>query len=72
MLDRARPVIPMQLSREIDWVMKLHLLTNYMERRESGWDDPRIAMMDLQYHDIRPEKGLYYVLERRSEPGVCS
>jgi len=55
---------PMQLFREIDWVMKLHLLTNYMERRGSGWDDPRIAMMDLQYHDIRPEKGLYYVLER--------
>ena len=48
---------PMQLYREIDWVMKLHLLTNYMERRGSGWDDPRIAMMDLQYHDIRPEKG---------------
>jgi len=39
---------PMQLFREIDWVMKLHLLTNYMERRGSGWDDPRIAMMDLQ------------------------
>jgi len=55
---------PMQLFREIDWVMKLHLLTNYMERRGSSWDDPRIAMMDLQYHDIRPEKGLYYVLER--------
>jgi proteasome accessory factor A len=55
---------PMELHREIDWVMKLHLLTNYMERRDSDWDDPRIAMMDLQYHDIRPERGLYYVLER--------
>ncbi|GIX46583.1 MAG: proteasome accessory factor PafA2 [Candidatus Tectimicrobiota bacterium] len=55
---------PMQLHREIDWVMKLHLLLHYMERRGSDWDDPRIAMMDLQYHDIRPEKGLYYVLER--------
>ena len=55
---------PMELHREIDWVMKLHLLTNYMERRGSDWDDPRIAMMDLQYHDIRPDKGLYYVLER--------
>jgi proteasome accessory factor A len=55
---------PMQLHREIDWVMKLHLLVNYMERRGSDWDDPRIALMDLQYHDIRPEKGLYYVLER--------
>jgi proteasome accessory factor A len=55
---------PMQLYREIDWVMKLHLLTNYIERRSSGWDDPRIAMMDLQYHDIRPDRGLYFVLER--------
>ncbi len=55
---------PMQLHREIDWVMKLHLLTHYMERHGSDWDDPRIAMMDLQYHDIRPDKGLYYVLER--------
>jgi proteasome accessory factor A len=55
---------PMKLHREIDWVMKLHLLTNYMTRRNSDWDDPRIAMMDLQYHDIRPDKGLYYLLER--------
>ncbi len=55
---------PMQLYREIDWVMKLHLLTNYMDRRGSNWHDPRIAMMDLQYHDIRPEKGLYHILER--------
>ena len=55
---------PMQLYREIDGIMKLHLLTNYIERRASSWDDPRIAMMDLQYHDIRPERGLYYVLER--------
>ena len=54
----------MQLHREIDWVMKLHLLTHYSERRGSTWDDPRIAMMDLQYHDIRPDRGLYYVLER--------
>lgn len=62
-LDRLA-VDPMQLHREIDWIMKLHLLSNYMDRRGSGWDDPRIALMDLQYHDIRPERGLYYVLER--------
>jgi proteasome accessory factor A len=55
---------PMQLHREIDWVMKLHLLTHYMDRRHSDWSDPRTAMMDLQYHDIRPDKGLYHVLER--------
>jgi proteasome accessory factor A len=55
---------PMALRGEIDWVMKLHLLQNYIQRRGSDWDDPRIAMMDLQYHDIRPEKGLYAILER--------
>ena len=55
---------PMDLYREIDWVMKMHLLRNYMDRRGSDWDDPRIAMMDLQYHDIRPEKSLYAILER--------
>ena len=55
---------PMKLRGEIDWVMKLHLLRNYVERRGSDWGDPRIAMMDLQYHDIRPEKGLYAILER--------
>jgi proteasome accessory factor A len=55
---------PMQLHREIDWVMKLHLITHYMDRRNSDWSDPRTAMMDLQYHDIRPDKGLYHVLER--------
>jgi proteasome accessory factor A len=35
-----------------------------MERKGCGWDDPRVAMLDLQYHDIRPDKGLYYTLER--------
>ncbi|MFB3136306.1 MAG: proteasome accessory factor PafA2 family protein, partial [Nitrospirales bacterium] len=29
-----------------------------------GWNDPRVSLLDLQYHDIRPEKGLFYTLER--------
>ena len=57
-------VDPMDLHREIDWVMKMHLMRNYIDRRGSDWDDPRVAMMDLQYHDIRPEKSLYAILER--------
>jgi proteasome accessory factor A len=55
---------PLQLADKIDWVMKLQLLTTYMARRHSGWEDPRIALMDLQYHDVRPDKGLYFLLER--------
>ncbi len=55
---------PMLLVRELDWVAKRQMMRSYMERKGCGWDDPRVAMLDLQYHDIRPEKGLYYTLER--------
>ena len=55
---------PRQLSREIDWVIKRDLLQAYIDRRGGGWSDPRVAMMDLQYHDLRPEKGLFAALER--------
>ena len=40
------------------------LIESYMDRKHCSWQDPRVAMMDLQYHDIRPTKGLYYTLER--------
>jgi proteasome accessory factor A len=55
---------PGQLSREVDWVIKRDLLQSYMERRGCDWNDPRVTMMDLQYHDLRPEKGLFAALER--------
>jgi proteasome accessory factor A len=58
---------PMQLHREIDWVIKMNLLKTYGERSNmpaEGRSD-RMLMLDLQYHDIRREKGLYFLLERR-------
>jgi proteasome accessory factor A len=55
---------PRSLVRELDWVAKRHLMESYMERKGCGWNDPRIRLMDLQYHDLRPDKGLYYTLER--------
>ncbi|BFU93815.1 MAG: Depupylase [Nitrospira sp.] len=55
---------PHSLVRELDWVAKRHLMESYMERKGCGWNDPRIRLMDLQYHDVRPDKGLYYTLER--------
>ena len=60
---------PLQLHREIDWVIKMHLLKTYGERSRmvaEGRGD-RLLMLDLQYHDIRREKGLYYLLERRGQ-----
>ena len=55
---------PMQLARELDWVAKRQMIQSYMDRKGCGWDDPRVLLVDLQYHDVRPEKGLYYTLER--------
>ncbi len=55
---------PRQLAAELDWVAKQQMIESYVERKGCGWDDPRVALMDLQYHDVRPEKGLYYTLER--------
>ena len=58
---------PMQLDREVDWVIKRKIILEYMSRRKVEIGDPQVHMMDLQYHDIRPEKGLYHLLERRGD-----
>ena len=55
---------PRLLVKELDWVAKRHMIESYMDRKSCGWDDPRMKLMDLQYHDVRPEKGLFYTLER--------
>ena len=54
----------MRLVHELDWVAKKQLIESYVDRKVCGWDDPRVALVDLQYHDVRPDKGLYYTLER--------
>ncbi|MGH9139042.1 MAG: depupylase/deamidase Dop [Acidimicrobiales bacterium] len=49
---------PLSLSTQVDWVAKYRLLDGYRERHGLDWDDARLAAMDLQYHDLRPVKGL--------------
>jgi proteasome accessory factor PafA2 len=56
---------PMELDQQIDWVMKKSLIEQFMDRKSIGWDSPQVHMLDLQYHDLRPEKGLYYILEKQ-------
>jgi len=58
---------PMSLSRELDWVAKLQLLEGYRRRDELEWDASRLHLVDLQYADVRPDKGLYNKLEDRFE-----
>ena len=63
LLDRLA-VDPMSCNREIDWVIKREWLEQYMTKHRLSWRDPRVSLIDLQYHDIRPFKGLYYGLAR--------
>ena len=53
---------PLSLHRELDWVAKYRLLTAYRERDGLDWSDSKLAMIGLQYHDVRRPQGLYYRL----------
>ena len=53
------------VDTEIDWVIKRKLLTQFKNRLGCGWDHPKLAQIDLTYHDINPERGLFYLLERK-------
>ncbi|OIV38411.1 proteasome accessory factor PafA2 [Mangrovactinospora gilvigrisea] len=50
---------PESLSRELDWVAKKQLLDGYRRRDGVDWDAPTLHLVDLQYSDVRPEKGVY-------------
>ena len=56
---------PMECVRELDWVAKLSLLEAFREREGLEWDHPRLGLIDVQYTDVRPEKGLYQRLAAR-------
>ena len=55
---------PMSLAHHLDWVIKKKLIDAYIARHGFKWTDPRIRMLDLQYHDLRPDKGLFFRLQK--------
>ena len=55
---------PMRLDQELDWVIKKKLVDKYASSRKLKWSSAKVAMLDLQYHNIRTDQGLYYKLER--------
>jgi len=55
------------VDREIDWITKLRLLESYQRRHDLPLAHPRIARMDLAYHDLRRNRGLYALLEKRGQ-----
>lgn len=58
---------PRDLNREIDWIIKLSLIESFMDRKGLDWEASQVQMLDLQYHDLRPERGLYNLLERQGK-----
>jgi len=64
-LDRWEAVLhgletdPSTLAHELDWVAKHEIMEAYRARHGCGWEDDRLAALDLQYHDLRPERSLY-------------
>ena len=55
---------PADCARELDWVAKLRLLEGFRQRENLPWDAARLQLIDLQWSDVRPEKGLYHRLWR--------
>jgi Pup amidohydrolase len=56
---------PMRLADRLDWPAKLRLLEGYRRRDGLDWGDARLKLVDLQYSDVRTEKGLYHRLVAR-------
>ncbi|GAB4003177.1 depupylase/deamidase Dop [Glycomyces albus] len=56
---------PMELADMLDWPAKLSLLNRYRDREDLDWGSHKLQAIDLQYHDVRPEKGLYHRLVKR-------
>lgn len=53
---------PASCAREVEWLAKLRLLEGMRRRDQLEWDHPRLAAVDLQWSDVRPERGLYHRL----------
>jgi hypothetical protein len=52
------------VADRLDWAAKLHLMEAYRARDGLSWGDPKLALLDLQFHDIDPDRGLYHRLMR--------
>jgi proteasome accessory factor A len=63
-LDALRSGEPGRLARKVDWVTKRVMIERYMARHDLPLGSPKIALLDLSYHDVNRTRGLYYLLER--------
>jgi len=65
-LDNWRDILdglekdPMKLGDRIDWVAKRHIVNEYRAAEEVTWGDDALFSVDLEYHNIDPEKSLFH------------
>ncbi len=57
---------PLKLDREVDWVIKLKLIEAFCQRHNLTLDDARVQLLDLQYHDINTERGVFYKMQNKN------
>ncbi|MBI4642073.1 MAG: proteasome accessory factor PafA2 family protein, partial [Candidatus Tectomicrobia bacterium] len=55
---------PMLLDRRVDWVIKKRLLEHKIEKEHLSLNHPKIRLMDIQYHSIDPDRGLFHLFEK--------
>jgi proteasome accessory factor A len=61
------------VETEIDWVIKYRLIERYAAKHGLSLEHPRIAQLDLAYHDINRRRGLFYLLQRHGRAArVCT
>lgn len=58
---------PEKLSDRIDWAIKEKLFTGFMQSEGIGWDDPLLKSLDLEYHNLDPDRGLYRGLQQEGD-----
>ncbi|MEU0440746.1 Pup--protein ligase [Streptomyces sp. NPDC006186] len=62
-----------RIGTEIDWVMKYKLIERYRAKHNMTMSHPRVAQIDLAYHDIHRRRGLYYLLEKKGQAArICN
>jgi Pup amidohydrolase len=53
---------PLKAARTVDWATKYQLMQQIADRDGLEWEDSKLALVDIQFHDVRMDKGLYYRL----------
>jgi len=56
-----------KIDREIDWAIKYRLMERYQTKHGMDLTNPRIAQLDLAYHDIRRGRGVFDLLQRKGQ-----